>query len=42
MRGAMFLLSFAISFSPWPASVSAHDHDHMMKAVGAAIRHVDL
>ena len=28
MRGAIFLLSFAISFFPWPASVSAHDHDH--------------
>jgi protein SCO1 len=34
MRGAIFLLSFAISLLPWPASVSAHDHDHMptMKA----------
>jgi protein SCO1/2 len=28
MRGAIILLSFAISFFPWPASVSAHDHDH--------------
>ncbi len=34
MRGAIFLLSFAIGFLPWPAAVSAHDHDHMshMKA----------
>jgi protein SCO1/2 len=32
MRVAIFLLSFAISFFPWPASVSAHDHDHIMKA----------
>ncbi len=32
MRGAILLLSFAISFLPWPARVSAHDHDHMMKA----------
>lgn len=34
MRGAIFLLSFAISFLPWSAGVSAHDHDHMshMKA----------
>ncbi len=34
MRGAIILLSFAISFFPWPASVSAHDHDHdhIMKA----------
>jgi protein SCO1 len=32
MRGAILLLSFAISFFPWPASVSAHDHDHIMKA----------
>ncbi len=29
MRGAIFMLSFAISFLPWPAAVSAHDHDHM-------------
>ena len=29
MRGAIFLLSFAIGFLPWPAAVSAHDHDHM-------------
>jgi protein SCO1 len=32
MRSAVFLLSFAISFLPWPAGVSAHDHDHTMKA----------
>ncbi len=34
MRGAILLLSFAISFLSWPARVSAHDHDHMshMKA----------
>ncbi len=32
MRGAILLLSLAISFLPWPARVSAHDHDHMMKA----------
>lgn len=31
MRGAILLLSFAIGFLPWPARVSAHDHDHMMK-----------
>jgi len=29
MRGAIFLLCFAISLLPRPASVSAHDHDHM-------------
>src|SRR5579863_1253306 len=29
MRSAIFLLSFAISFLPWAAGVSAHDHDHM-------------
>jgi protein SCO1/2 len=32
MRAAIFLLAFAISVFPWPASVRAHDHDHMMKA----------
>ena len=34
MRGTILLLAFAISFFPRPASVSAHDHDHMtpMKA----------
>ena len=32
MRGAILLLSFAISFLSWPAGVGAHDHDHMMKA----------
>ncbi len=32
MRGAILLLCFAISFLPWPARVSAHDHDHMMTA----------
>ena len=31
MRGAILLLSFAIGFLPWPARLSAHDHDHMMK-----------
>lgn len=32
MRGIIFLLSFAISFFPWPAGVSAHDHHHAMKS----------
>jgi protein SCO1/2 len=31
MRGAILLLSFAIGLLPWPARLSAHDHDHMMK-----------
>jgi protein SCO1 len=33
MRGTIFLLSFAISFFPWPAGVSAHDHDHVMRSL---------
>ncbi|HLX17255.1 MAG TPA: SCO family protein [Bradyrhizobium sp.] len=36
MRSAVFLLSFTISFLPWPVGVSAHDHDHMSHLMKAA------
>jgi len=32
MRGTICLLAFVIGFFPWSAGVSAHDHEHMMKA----------
>lgn len=36
MRGKIFLLSLAIGFFPFPAGVSAHDHDHSSHAMKAA------
>jgi len=36
MRGTIFLLSFAISFFPWSAGVSALDHDHTSHVMKAA------